>query len=140
MIDAVLDSLDARSHKALFRPAVLFEMAAYHWPGNIRELRNAVERGIVLQSIGAPVLDLSTGGARKEIEPERVVANVDIEVPLKWAKEKLVTEFERRYVMALLEWASGNVTLAAKKARMDRINLHRVIQKHSLKAPRSIRE
>jgi transcriptional regulator with GAF, ATPase, and Fis domain len=106
----------------------------------VRELRNAVERATVLRSVAPPRFDVASEGAASEAEAPRVVANVDIDVPLKWAKEKLVSEFERRYVTALLEWSCGNVTVAAKKAGMDRINMHRVIQKHALRAPRSIRD
>jgi transcriptional regulator of acetoin/glycerol metabolism len=48
-----------------------------------------------------------------------------------------VDAFERNYLAALLDAASGNVSKAARNGGMDRMYLHRLIQKHALRtAPR----
>jgi transcriptional regulator of acetoin/glycerol metabolism len=48
-----------------------------------------------------------------------------------------VDAFERNYLAALLDAAGGNVSKAARNGGMDRMYLHRLIQKHALRtAPR----
>ena len=58
---------------------------------------------------------------------------VDARVPFKIAKDAAVDAFERAYVSALLDDAAGNVSRAARNAGMDRMYLHRLIQKHALR-------
>ena len=55
--------------------------------------------------------------------------------PFKTAKEAVVDAFERSYVTDLLDAAGGNVSKAARQGAMDRMYLHRLIQKHGLRAP-----
>jgi transcriptional regulator of acetoin/glycerol metabolism len=45
-----------------------------------------------------------------------------------------VEAFDRTYLSALLDWAGGNVSQAARRAGMDRIHLHRLIQRYGLVA------
>jgi DNA-binding NtrC family response regulator len=54
-------------------------------------------------------------------------------LPFKLAKDAVVDAFERNYVTALLEEAGGNVSRAARNGGMDRMYLHRLIQKHGLR-------
>jgi transcriptional regulator with GAF, ATPase, and Fis domain len=107
----------------LFPPHVLEQLTDHEWPGNVRELRNYVERTVVLEE---PMLALQ--GERSS------AADVDITVPFKLAKDAVVDTFERRYVSALLDAADGNVSQAARSGAMDRMYLHRLIQKHDFRA------
>jgi DNA-binding NtrC family response regulator len=125
-----LDALNASDQAQLFTPEVLDEMRRYDWPGNVRELRNYVERRVIF------------GGASAEEEPsERTSSSppvaeeaaVDINTPFKQAKEVVIEGFERRYLKALLEWAEGNVSRAARKANLDRVYLHRLLHHHGLR-------
>jgi transcriptional regulator with GAF, ATPase, and Fis domain len=108
----------------LFSPSVLAELAGHDWPGNVRELRNYVERSVVLQealpaSKPPPLEARSPGG--------------DEPVPFKLAKDAVVDTFERSYLSSLLDSAGGNISKAARKGGMDRMYLHRLIQKHGLR-------
>jgi transcriptional regulator of acetoin/glycerol metabolism len=47
----------------------------------------------------------------------------------------VVDSFERSYLTALLESSAGNISKAARNGGMDRMYLHRLIQKHGLRAP-----
>ncbi len=121
-----LRALGAPESQALFGPEVLAEMARHDWPGNVRELRNFVERTVVLRTTGTarrPALPSSEGRA----------AAIDLDVPFRAAKEAVVEAFERAYLSALVAWSRGNVSLAARKAGMDRIHLHRLLQRHGVK-------
>ena len=54
-------------------------------------------------------------------------------MPFKEAKDAIIDQFERRYLAALLEWSNGNVSRAARKAGLDRMYLHRLLQRHGLR-------
>jgi len=126
LIRAFLATLDVADHADLFPPHVLAELATHDWPGNVRELRNYVERTVVLRE-PQPASKRQAGPA----------ADVDLRVPFKLAKDAAVDAFERNYLAALLDAASGNVSKAARNGGMDRMYLHRLIQKHGLRtAPR----
>jgi len=103
-----------------FTPAAMHALKAYHWPGNIRELRNCVERAVVLsldESIDAHELALShlappgDTGQRSE-EPSAFVPET-------------LEAMERRQVMKTLEAVGGNKTKAAAILGIERSTLDR---------------
>jgi DNA-binding NtrC family response regulator len=61
------------------------------------------------------------------------ISSIDLDRSFKDGKEDLIADYERRYLEALLQWAGGNVTKAAKKARIDRMSLYRLMQRHGVK-------
>jgi DNA-binding NtrC family response regulator len=72
--------------------------------------------------------------------PPPSAAEIDVGVPFKIAKERVVDEFERRYLAALLEQTGGNLSSAARKAGIDRMYLHRLVQKLGLRPSRSLKD
>jgi two-component system response regulator GlrR len=94
---------------------------AYHWPGNIRELRNKVERAAVMSRAGHPTELSDIGEVR-----------LDKPFPFREAKAAAIDSFERVYFQSLLESARGNVSEAARNAGMDRVHLTRLLQKHRI--------
>jgi DNA-binding NtrC family response regulator len=125
LIRAFLTQMDAVSSESLFGPEVLEELARHEWPGNVRELRNYVERSIVLQtarlSFAPPQFTPGTASGSP---------GVDVSIPYKVAKEALIDGFERAYVRAVIAACNGNMTKAARMAGIDRMYLHRLVQKH----------
>jgi transcriptional regulator with GAF, ATPase, and Fis domain len=130
----------------LFSPGVLAEMQEYDWPGNVRELRNFVERSTVLDDVPPPrrsgtmpavrpneVGDLSGAAAA----PTGTRPPVDRSLPFRIAKERAIESFERAYIGPLLDECQGNMSKAARTARMDRMYLHQLAQKHGLRGGRS---
>jgi DNA-binding NtrC family response regulator len=94
------------------------------WPGNVRELRNAVERALLLPDHPA---------AAFEAPPKTTdFAPIDIDVPFKLAKQKLVDEFDRRYLEALLEAHDGNISAAARAAGIERMSIYKMIRRLGL--------
>lgn len=73
--------------------------------------------------------ELPPGATRKQAEPE-----VDLDVTFSDAKDEAVKAFEARYLRALLVWSRGNVSLASRKADVDRMHLHRLLKRHGLVA------
>jgi DNA-binding NtrC family response regulator len=126
LIRVFLTALGTSDQERLFSPSVLAEMTKHDWPGNVRELRNYVERTVVLQK-ASPTMRRSAPSSNNMSAP------VDIGIPFKIAKDAAVDTFERAYLGALLESAGGNMSKAARTAGMDRMYLHRLVQKHGLR-------
>ena len=133
LVAAILDSLDARHRMPLFTPQLFAEMRRYDWPGNVRELRNFVERTIVMG--GAAPADPRSGPA-----PTSAAASIDLERSFRDGKEDIIVDYERRYLRELLAWANGNVTKAARKAKIDRMSLYRLMQRHQTTPDRDPKE
>jgi two-component system nitrogen regulation response regulator NtrX len=100
-----------------FAPPVFEALEDYHWQGNIRELRNTVERmailtrGDVLESESVPV----------EI---RIARSSSPKGNLREAKESA----EREHILKALEESKWNVSSAARVLGMERTNLHKRIR------------
>ena len=101
----------------------------YPWPGNLRELENIIERAVVLtrdRSIEPEHLPLHLQESRGFTGPS--------DDGLLAGKERLVREFERQAVLRFLRESRGNISAAAKKARITRRNFHRLLLKHRISA------
>jgi DNA-binding NtrC family response regulator len=106
-------------------PATLQSWTQHHWPGNVRELRNLVEATLTMGE--PPLLDDSpspTGG-----DPFGSL----LPLGYKQARAKLLYDFEERYLTSLLQRSDGNVSRAAREARMDRSHLIDLLQRHGKK-------
>jgi DNA-binding NtrC family response regulator len=141
LVRTFLDTLSAQTSAHLFTRQVLDDMGRYDWPGNVRELRNFVERTVVLQT-ASPTASPHDSDASRLAEPAVLPQGpaVDINVQFRTGKERVIADFERAYVTALLEWADGNISRASRKAAMDRMNLYRLIQRYGLRETRSIKD
>ncbi len=116
---------------ALFTPDVFDALRRHDWPGNVRELRNYVERCLVFES--TPPTGAPPSAAQEAAEPLATSTAVAIDRPFREGKELVIAEYERAYVTELIRWADGNLSRAARKAGMDRMNLYRVLQRHGLR-------
>ncbi|MFW5741105.1 MAG: sigma-54 interaction domain-containing protein, partial [Myxococcota bacterium] len=136
LVNVFLRQLDVRSGSQLFTRDVLADMARYDWPGNVRELRNYVERAVVLDIVPPA----SANPNRSQAAAAGTAAPIDIDESYREAKARVVADFERRFVTALLTWSKGNISLAARKAGMDRMYLHRLVQRLGIKRSSSIED
>jgi DNA-binding NtrC family response regulator len=99
----------------------------YAWPGNLRELENIIERAVVL----APERSIEVHHLPLHLqEPGKLELTVDD--GLLAGKDRLIREFERQAVLRFLRETGGNITAAARKARITRRNFHRLIAKHAI--------
>lgn len=111
-------------------PAFLREMEGYYWKGNVRELRNVMER-CVLFSRGELLTGEETG-----LEPRREECKVSggLSYPMKDLKlgsidlKKEVDAFERTYIDQAMELAGGNSSRAAQLLGCTRFTLKRRLE------------
>jgi len=137
-----LESANRRCKKSLrgIAPESGQALLAYPWPGNVRELENVIERAVIVAKG-----DVLTG-LERFLAPGGAPAPVDLSLPFRDAKARVVEEFERAYVAGLLDAHGGKLTAAAKHADMDpknfsdkmaRYGLRRTAPAESGDAPRS---
>jgi DNA-binding NtrC family response regulator len=110
-------------------PAAMQALCRYAWPGNVRELENVIERAVIVAR-GDTLTDVErflTG------EPER--PRVDLALPFREAKARVVEEFERAYIGGVLEAHGGKLTAAAKHADMDPKNFWEKMTRYGLRRP-----
>ena len=109
-------------------PESVQALVRYPWPGNVRELENVIERAVIVSR--ADVLD---DLARFLTGPGGVQAPVDLSLPFRDAKARIVEEFERAYVQGLLDAHGGKLTAAAKHADMDPKNFSDKMARYGLR-------
>jgi len=108
-------------------PALREQFESYAWPGNLRELRNVLERLQCIGEEGGPVGDggvIVAGGAKP--------LSLDWNRPFKEAKEDLVDTFEREYLKRLLDRSRGSIAPAAREAGLNRKYFYDLLRKHGL--------
>lgn len=109
-------------------------LGAYTFSGNVRELENMIERGVIFcRSDTLEINDIFS--APVENRKNDTATDPDIfSMPFREAKEAAITEFYRRYIRGLLSDSDGNISRAAEKAGIQRQYLHRLIKEAGLEA------
>ena len=115
-------------------------LKSYDWPGNIRELRNVIERSITFCENSIVGLDdLPSDISARMGSPMRGTgassAQVDPGTGLKEAKERMVADFERDYLVSLLERHNMNISRVAREAGIDRRHVYRLMKKYDIHIP-----
>jgi DNA-binding NtrC family response regulator len=134
LVDDVLIQLGIRDSPlgAPMRTPEFIEMLArYRWPGNVRQLRNYLERRVALGEAIAPP------GSETSMPPppndEQDKLSVSLDQPLKIAREEWNSVFESRYLDGLLSRHGNNVSAAARAAGVNRVHFYRLLRKHGLR-------
>ena len=105
----------------------LARLAAYPFPGNVRELENKIHQAMVVAA-GTAIEEDDI--ALPAAEPASV--RVDVTRPFRELKQQTIDTFERSYLTELLRVHRGNLAQAARAAGMDRKNLWALVERHGL--------
>ena len=104
-------------------------LQSHDWPGNIRQLRNNVERVMIL-ALGDPNAEISASmlpaevGALVPAVPSGIGGEKLLSLPLREAREA----FERDYLVAQISRFGGNISRTAEFIGMERSALHRKLK------------
>ncbi len=114
-------------------PEALEVLKTRDWPGNIRELENVIERGIILgRTEVLQIADLFPEDHPASF-PFRIQEDVFLS-PFKEAKEHIINNFHSEYIRRVLAKNGGNVSLAAKECGLKRPYLHRLMRENDIKS------
>ncbi|MFS0736285.1 sigma-54 dependent transcriptional regulator [Sphingomonas sp. 1P06PA] len=112
-------------------------LQSYDWPGNVRQLRNVVERTIILapgdrlHTIEADMLPPEVMSEQARLAPGEAARSI-MGTPLREARET----FEREYLRVQIRRFSGNISRTATFIGMERSALHRKLKTLGLADPR----
>jgi two-component system nitrogen regulation response regulator NtrX len=110
-------------------PEAVELLAQYEWPGNIRELKNVIERLVIMVSehtIRAEHIPGSILGKRR-INGAAALSGQEGWRPLKEAKSR----FEKQYILNCLKGHGGNITKTAQTLGIERTYLHKKIRMYN---------
>jgi DNA-binding NtrC family response regulator len=100
------------------------------WPGNVRQLKNVVERMTALHPGGV----LGPEDIEEDAPPVEAVSSLSA-LPWKDAREQYLASFERSYAHAVLLRCGGNVSAAAREAGVDRKTFYALLKRERDQQP-----
>jgi DNA-binding NtrC family response regulator len=136
LVEHFLNELDSKVDKRTMQVGfqTMEKLKQYPWSGNVRELKNFVERAAIL-SDGERVetrflrLNSQTGEGENSQDPFLGALQIPEEMAFKEAKNRLISAFETAYWQRLLKQTSGNVSEAARIAGVHRKSVEYILRK-----------
>ena len=126
-IDTFSSQLGRQSPK--ISPDYLETLQSYPWPGNIRQLKNAIERSLVFCTRDTLLPEDLPCEVRAV--PNRLEAQANEKTPIEY--KKAFETFEKDYLEQLMKKAKGHITQASELSGIDRSHLHKKLKKHEVK-------
>ena len=123
-----LDELARETNRRIrgFSPAAEQALLKHHWPGNVREVRNVVERSLLLKASGARI-------ERGDLPPLTGLPHHEARSSLAaGALPDAMRDYERDLILEALRRSGGVVARAADLLKVSRTNLHNKMKKHGL--------
>jgi DNA-binding NtrC family response regulator len=125
--------IHAKQVRGISREALDF-LLLREWPGNIRELENVLERGVIMASTSILLEEdlltddpLAPSEAFSPRHPDHIFT-----LPFKEAKDRLIEEFQTQYIARALARHGGNVSQAARDSGVKRQYLHRLMRETNI--------
>jgi transcriptional regulator of acetoin/glycerol metabolism len=109
------------------RPDFFDALKSYHWPGNIRELENVLERAIMLSEEGCLGMEQLPQNILDSCQKTPELNGKQPETPVLSLKET-----EKQAIIAALQACKGNITKAAEKLGIGRNTLYRKIKEYEI--------
>lgn len=102
-----------------FSPEAMEYLVHFDWPGNVRQLHNVVEQCVALST--TPLIPVT-------LIQKALCSEPTVSLSLREARQ----QFDRDYLIRLLQMTSGNVSQAAKLAKRNRTEFYRLLGRHQL--------
>lgn len=120
-----------------FEGDAMKRLIEYDWPGNVRQLRNVLERAVILcegPRITPKELPLLDGvGEPADFVPS---TNEELKQIKKEIRKKATDKVEKNFILNALTQNEWNVTRAAKKTGLQRTNFQSLMKKHQISLPK----
>lgn len=120
-----------------FSEAAMSALLMWPWEGNVRELRNVMEHAVVMLAPGTvirpenlPLIGEGTEEVQELMPPPPPPSLAPEEYHA--ARDQVLSQFEVRYLRQIVRRAEGNISEAAKIAKVDRTTLYRLMEKHKI--------
>lgn len=118
-------------------PEAEAKLTDYNWPGNVRELRQTIENlaartpheAITLADLPEHIC-ANTDGAAFALSSS--VPQYDPTASLREARQKWVEQFERKYLIDLLNQYNGNISRVARRAGVHRMTIYRMLKSYDI--------
>lgn len=107
-----------------FNVAAQNKLRSYDWPGNLRELKNLVQRLLIVDNNEPIDIEEVELALNKEKLESTIDYAMDFDLPMREAREK----FERAYLLHQLNKMNGSVSKVANAIGMERTHLYRKIK------------
>jgi DNA-binding NtrC family response regulator len=139
LIEHFLSSVAARLGRPpkAVAPDAYRALLAHDWPGNVRELEHSIEQATVLAGAGEIQLDdlpleLRAGAPAESSQPAQEPA--DLGGGFKESKQRVIEQFERRFIADALARHRGNISKAAEEMGMYRQHLQLKLVEYGIDA------
>jgi DNA-binding NtrC family response regulator len=120
-----------------FDPEAVNRLTGYEWPGNVRQLRNTIERAIILcEGDRISLNDLPLRGELDDIDQllgNIPTTNEELKQIKKEIRRKAVRKVEKTFILNALVKNNWNVTQAAQSVGLQRSNFHNLMKKYEIK-------
>jgi DNA-binding NtrC family response regulator len=115
------------------------QLSAFDWPGNVRQLRNLIERAVILcehDRISLKDLPLFSDTAGLGADSKDIpTTNEELKQRKKQIRQKAVEDVEKAFILQALERSDWNVTRAAEETGLQRTNFQNMMKKHDIQLP-----
>jgi len=106
-------------------------LTSRRWSGNVRQLRNDVRRAVIFSKSEIITPQDFQSNSRKALHQGHETDDVSKHT-YKEARRSLLEKFNLNYISELLKECNGNVSLAAKKAQLERQSLQHLMRKYGI--------
>jgi DNA-binding NtrC family response regulator len=114
-------------------PSAMQALLFHDFPGNVRELENIIERGVIFCTTASlDVKDLSLDKEHETFYPE--LDQGASRLSFKETKDRMILMFHGQYIHSLLRESKGNISKAAEMAGIQRQYLHRLMKESGIDA------
>ena len=114
-------------------PSAMQALLFLEFPGNVRELENIIERGVIFCTTDSlDVKDLFLGKEHETFYPD--LDQGASRLSFKEAKDRMILMFHGQYIHSLLRESKGNISKAAEMAGIQRQYLHRLMKEAGIDA------